>query len=582
MFDPTLNGLMAQIQADKIVLPAMQRPFVWREQRITTLIDSMLRGFPLGTTLLWKTTTMQRYRRFKSNIQPNEGITTDFESDNSTERYLVLDGQQRLTSLYVALEGTYDNKRLYIDVLSGERGDKDPGEAYWDSRFLTEAEAKALNLWPRKSQTKGPVEERQVFIPLRELTSLAAARAAIVANRRAQELGLNETQATRMSTSYIQCATILASKTALQVHLIDENPGDPTPIEEILEIFVRVNSGGLTLQKSDLLMSLLDLRWNDIQPALHRVMLNVNRARPFRITRDDILKSLLIAKGSETRFDRLVADRDRVEALAVELPALLPAVEKAWQSLTLLLMDECKITSERLFRGGHNSLLPFVQYLSLNAAPAPAEKRRLVFALYCALMTGIFAGAEARMNAFVKKYVQKGKPFPVKELTKLVAKTYGVKSLSELLNRHLDLTLNITHGGITLDNNPENLQRDHIFPRSTLIKGGVTTEKANHYANFHFLRGSDNLNKSDMPPHLWFAAPGVGAPYTNEDLAERLLTWELLQPSQYDTLLVERTKSVHKRALDLFGFESEEHIDDLFAGEDTLLVQTPETSEVGT
>ncbi|MBK8716767.1 MAG: DUF262 domain-containing protein [Deltaproteobacteria bacterium] len=62
MFDPTLNGVMAQIEAGKIVLPAMQRPFVWKDDRITKLIDSMLRGFPLGTALLWKTATMQRWR----------------------------------------------------------------------------------------------------------------------------------------------------------------------------------------------------------------------------------------------------------------------------------------------------------------------------------------------------------------------------------------------------------------------------------------------------------------------------------------------------------------------------------------
>ena len=63
MFDPTLNGVMAQVDAGKIVLPAMQRPFVWNDDRIAKLIDSLLRGFPLGTTLLWKTATIQRFRR---------------------------------------------------------------------------------------------------------------------------------------------------------------------------------------------------------------------------------------------------------------------------------------------------------------------------------------------------------------------------------------------------------------------------------------------------------------------------------------------------------------------------------------
>ena len=104
----------------------------------------------------------------------------------------------------------------------------------------------------------------------------------------------------------------------------------------------------------------------------------------------------------------------------------------------------------------------------MNPHPKPAEKRRLVVAVYVALMSGIFAGAEARMGAFARKECVKGKPFPLENLCRMVAQYYGITSLETLLTRHLDLTLNIAHGGISLDNNPENLQRDHIFPRSTL------------------------------------------------------------------------------------------------------------------
>ena len=267
MFDPTLNGLMAQVEAGKIVLPAMQRPFVWKEDRITKLIDSLLRGFPIGTALLWKTSTMQRFRRIEKDVRPDAGITVDFDSDRSTERYLVLDGQQRLTSLFVAITGTYDGRKLFVDALSGVRGDRDPGDAYWDCRFLTEKEATDLNAWPRPPDEKIGAAERAIFIRFQDLTRLAAARAGVIATQRAAELRLDPVQTARMTVSYLQGATVLASKTALQIHLIDEDASEPMPIEEILEVFVRVNSGGLVLQKSDLLMSLLDLKWNDIQPA---------------------------------------------------------------------------------------------------------------------------------------------------------------------------------------------------------------------------------------------------------------------------------------------------------------------------
>jgi len=232
MFDPTLNGVIAQIDAGKIVLPAMQRPFVWKDDRITRLIDSMLRGFPLGTALLWKTATMQRFRRFQKDVYPDTGITVDFDSGHSTERYLVLDGQQRLTSLFVAIAGTYDGKKLFINALSGVRGDKDPGDTYWDCRFLTETEAKELNIWPRPVGEKNKSAERAVFVKFQDLTKLVAAKAGVKATESAAKLGLDPTQTTRMTTSYLQGATVLASKTALQIHLIDEDAGEPMPAEK--------------------------------------------------------------------------------------------------------------------------------------------------------------------------------------------------------------------------------------------------------------------------------------------------------------------------------------------------------------
>jgi uncharacterized protein with ParB-like and HNH nuclease domain len=100
MFDPTLHGLISQVEADRMVLPAMQRPFVWQEDRIVRLIDSLLRGFPLGAVMLWKSRDVQRYRRFQKDIRTEELEDFSFDSGGADhDRYLVLDGQRRVTSL---------------------------------------------------------------------------------------------------------------------------------------------------------------------------------------------------------------------------------------------------------------------------------------------------------------------------------------------------------------------------------------------------------------------------------------------------------------------------------------------------
>ena len=490
---------------------------------------------------------MQRFRRLSHDLDAESPEIFTFEtSSDTTNRYLVLDGQQRLTSLFAAFKGMYSHKRLYIDALSGSSEGKDPGNQYYDCQFLSEKDATEL--------TKASDGERKYFVPIQELIKIDPVYAATSAYKKASELGLNEQETARITDIYIRCATILGRSKSLQVITVDEDPSHLTPIEEILEIFVRVNSAGLVLQKSDLLMSLLDLKWNEIQPELQTLVRDINASRPFSFSRDDILKSLLLANGAETRFDRLVADRKQVETLAEQLPAHIDAIKRAWLTLGCILVDNCKIYSERFFRGGHNAFLPFILFLSQNEQLSNEDRRRIVIGIYLSIMSGIFSGAETRMGAFAKKKVANACSFPLQDLIDLLKRQYGIKSLDDLLKRHIDLALNIAHGGITLDKNPEELQRDHIFPKSQLEKSGFGYDKVNHYANFHFLRGTDNLNKLDKPPHEWFRKPGINAQaYSEKDLEERLLTWEDLQPGHFEAMLERRGKKIRERAEQFFN-----------------------------
>ena len=223
--------------------------------------------------------------------------------------------------------------------------------------------------------------------------------------------------------------------------------------------------------------------------------------------------------------------------------------------LGCILADDCRIHSERFFRGGHNALLPFVMFLSKHVQPSGEDRRGIIQGIYLAIMSGVFSGAEARMGAFARNKVAASKQFPLHELIALVKREYGIKSLDDLLRRHLDLALNIAHGGITLDRNPEDLQRDHVFPKSQLEKQGYPYEVVNHYANFHFLRGVDNLNKLDKPPDDWFKNPGRDvSPYSDRDLDERLLTWDDLQPGHFKSMIDKRGQE----AVQLFGIEEAE------------------------
>src|ERR1017187_2995528 len=137
-----IRTMLDMIENEELVLPAMQRPFVWEEEKILRLMDSLMRTFPIGTVLIWETDAAQRFRNFTRDAHAGERPFVNFPEAKGKRLKYVLDGQQRLTSLYIATRGSLDGTHLHLDVLGGDTFDKetgeklDPGEMYYDFRFL--------------------------------------------------------------------------------------------------------------------------------------------------------------------------------------------------------------------------------------------------------------------------------------------------------------------------------------------------------------------------------------------------------------------------------------------------------------
>ena len=99
-------------------LPNIQRQFVWKEEQIEKLYDSILREYPIGSLLIWRTKDPIKLRSFIKNFKSGLKITDFFQALTNTEKHLVLDGQQRLQSLFIGLKGMYSGKELYLNILS--------------------------------------------------------------------------------------------------------------------------------------------------------------------------------------------------------------------------------------------------------------------------------------------------------------------------------------------------------------------------------------------------------------------------------------------------------------------------------
>src|SRR3954465_12034555 len=86
-------------------LPNIQRPFVWREEQICRLFDSILREYPISTLLVWKTRAKIRRRQFIDNypVENSDQLSRFYVPEDDKKKCLVLDGQQRLQTLYIGL-----------------------------------------------------------------------------------------------------------------------------------------------------------------------------------------------------------------------------------------------------------------------------------------------------------------------------------------------------------------------------------------------------------------------------------------------------------------------------------------------
>ncbi|MBU6374028.1 MAG: DUF262 domain-containing protein, partial [Alphaproteobacteria bacterium] len=103
-------------------LPNIQRPFVWSEDQTCRLFDSIMREYPISTLLVWKTRAAIKCRKFIDNYRAihSARLSSLFVPPNSSKKGLVLDGQQRLQSLFIGLSGSYEGRELYLNMLSGE------------------------------------------------------------------------------------------------------------------------------------------------------------------------------------------------------------------------------------------------------------------------------------------------------------------------------------------------------------------------------------------------------------------------------------------------------------------------------
>jgi uncharacterized protein with ParB-like and HNH nuclease domain len=483
-------------------LPNIQRPFVWSEEQICRLFDSILREYPISTLLIWRTTSTIRRRRFIDNWKGSLRLSDFYVPEDGKRKYLVLDGQQRLQSLFIGLSGSYDGRELFFDVLSGEVAD--PDDVKYKFRFSEEASF--------------PWIKFKDLVHSNKLTSKLAREVEERANQ-----SLSEGEHRKIELHLDLVAKTFRMDEAITYQELDsiDNP-ELYSEDDVVEVFIRANSGGTKLGKSDLLFSLLSASWEVADERMDDLLLKLNR-HGFAFTRDFVLKTSLVLLDQGARYEvtkfRRAGVRERIES--------------EWEDITSAILDVLDFVRGRTFiqcnkaLPSYLALIPLI-YVRFHFADQWNSAREVDVYLLRVLLSGAFSGSPDSMLDAVVTRLRTNRRFDSEEIFSVI-RTQG---------RSLELTedklWNMGYGsdGVHLLFNmwyrrfnftpayESNLpQIDHIFPQSALKRIKRENPKTgrrdilqyrdaerNQLANCMLLSREENGagGKSDTLPTEWF------------------------------------------------------------------------------
>jgi hypothetical protein len=487
-------------------LPNIQRPFVWKEEQIYNLFDSIMREYPIGTLLVWKTMSDIRHRKFIDNWKASVGdhISDFYVPDDSRRKCLILDGQQRLQALYIGLHGSFEGKELCFNILSGNAAS--PDDIRYDFKFID-----PKNVPFPWVKFKDLVFTEQKPHVLRDSIVAKAGRA------------LEEWEVSRIEDNIAQVNQTIKEDDTVTYQELDsvDNPNLYTE-DDVVEVFIRANAGGTKLGKADLMFSLLASTWDAADDKMEVLLASLNQ-HGFSFDRDFVLKTCLVLLNQRAGYD--------VEKFRT--PTVREGIEKQWGAIAAAIQDVLDFVRSKTFIQCDKALPSYLVLIPLiNVRYKFPDAWKLArdvdsYILRCSL-TGAFGGySDTLIDAMVKAF-DEVKGFDANVAYSVITEQRRSLVLTEdrlwqmgYGSGTIHLLFNLWYRGFgytpAYDNNLP--QVDHIFPQSVLRQvkalnpetGRMTMKyrdaQRNQLANCMLLSREENGagGKTDMLPEEWFA-----------------------------------------------------------------------------
>lgn len=536
----TIAEAMDKITQNVFTLPAIQRKFVWDQDKIERLFDSILRGYPIGTFLFWPLDIEQRnkyvfYAFIKDYHERDSASNAKAVSPQFGDKDIiaVLDGQQRLTSLYVALQGSYAIRKkfkqshknesyakmqLYINLLhSPDEPDDDSeneqtGTSLYQFRFLTEEDA----------LQRGP--DTYWFLVRDALRFRTAGQ--ISAHLEQLKHGATPDVARALG---LQGVTVLNQlwNALFKEEIISHFNVNADSLDEIVDIFIRVNSAGVPLSRTDLMFSTIVAQWEDGRERIEELLERLNRkGNGFAFTSDFVMRSCLVLCDLPVLFKVHSFGGSSIRRIREQWDSIADALSRAVELMVSFGFSEKTLPSQTV-------VIPIAYFLFHGGREAESRTALRQFVLR-SLLKKVFGSKTDQSLSLLRKQLLS------------VTRGTGILTLTEVLNFELpeERTLRVSDENISdlLDSTKgreafiilatlysnlkfEQVQfhQDHLHPSSAftqkqLRKLGVRDSEisdwkrdADRVANLQLLEGRENQEKSAMPLQDWIMGLGPNA-----------------------------------------------------------------------
>jgi len=538
----SVMALLNKIHNDHtLVLPDIQREFVWDRDQIRLLFDSIMRGYPFGSLLIWQTRYLEvAYRDFVADYTPGQVYIPKIKEQNKSLE-MVLDGQQRLQSLYIGIYGTHEGRRLYFDVTSR------PASVDTEDDDVNDSSGYRFAFWKENEPNKP-----KRYISVSEILNWGTRFEPQQIARIIAEIPLKDDEAETAANNMRLLRAVMQQKDLVPLESIDydaPNASAARTIDEILDIFVRVNSGGTRLSRSDLMFSIIKRHWSDARVNFDELVKDVERTNPLGIDKDFIIRGLLTVADAPPSYEV-----ENINKHWRSIETVFDSFARALKStIDFIKSPDVGILSASLLNP-ISTLFPLIYYVyhQPNQSVLDSERQNLRAFFYFLLYNDFLQRPEARIRYLRDKMKNCTRaPLPIDPLLHVIAtrqRWHFIETSFGMLNTKPILTLNLVQPQVRRETMSwqEKPEVDHIFPRSRY--GSQYPTLVNDIGNFAFLGKLRNIRKSNQNPWEYFADID-----SQELLDDYLIDKELLREDSFEALVSDRRERILKRVRNLLG-----------------------------